>query len=185
MAASEKKAIDLAARARKGEKFPELAQTNSDALTAQEGGALSPYTKGAMDPELEARVWDKEKGYVTDPIKITGGWLILKVDEHHKKGLAEFEEVQQSIQNYLMQSRLEPAFRAYLTKLRQDAFLEIKAGYEDTAAAPSKNTAWTDPALLKPETITKEEVIEKGARRKLLGIIPLPGTTHTGTSSSR
>jgi peptidyl-prolyl cis-trans isomerase SurA len=185
MAVAEKKAIDLVARARKGEKFPEMAQANSDATTAKDGGTLDPATKGLLAPEIEVLVWDKEKNYVTDPIKIPGGWLILKVDEHHKAGLADFEEVQGTIQNFMMQSRLEPAARAYLTKLRQDAFLEIKAGFEDTGAAPSKNTTWTDPALLKPETISKKEVLEKGAHRKLLGVIPLPGTTHTGTSSSR
>jgi hypothetical protein len=106
------------------------------------------------------------------------------VDQHPKAGLADFEEVQPSIQDYLMKTRLADALRAYLLKLRLDAFLEIKAGYEDTGAAPSKNTAWTDPKALKPETITKEEVLEKGTRRKLLGVIPLPSTTHTGTSSS-
>jgi peptidyl-prolyl cis-trans isomerase SurA len=185
MAAAQKKAEDLVARARKGEKFPEMAQVNSDSATAQDGGTLPPYNKDVMAPEIAAAVWDKGRNYVTDPIKIEHGWLILKVDEQHKAGLADFEEVQPSIQDYLVQSRSEPAIRAYVTKLRQDAFLEIKAGFEDTGAAPSKNTTWTDPKLLKPETITKQEVIEKGARRKLLGVIPLPATTHTGTSSSR
>jgi hypothetical protein len=161
-----------------------LAQANSDSPSAREGGALSPYTKKDLSEELAAKVWDQEKGYVTDPIRIPNGWLILKVDQHPKAGLADFEEVQPSIQDYLMKTRLADALRAYLLKLRLDAFLEIKAGYEDTGAAPSKNTAWTDPKALKPETITKEEVLEKGTRRKLLGVIPLPSTTHTGTSSS-
>ncbi len=186
LAVADKKATDLVARARKGEKFPEMAQINSDSSTAKDGGSLSPYVKGEMDPAKEALVWDQEKGYVTDPIKIMDGWLILKVDAHHKKGLAEFEEVQPSILDFMMRQRLVSAARAYLTKLRQDAFLEIKAGYEDTGASPNKNTTWTEPGALKPETITKEEVLEKGAHKKLLGIIPLPGTTtHTGSSSSR
>jgi parvulin-like peptidyl-prolyl isomerase len=184
-ATAEKKAIDLVARARKGEKFPDLAQANSDAPSSKDGGFLNPYVKGDMDPKVEAAVWDKGRGYVTDPIRIENGWLILKVDDQHKAGLADFEEVQPTIQDFLMRSRLEPAFRAYLTKLRLEAFLEIKPGFEDTAAAPSKDTTWTDQQALKPETVTKKEVLEKGAHRKLLGVIPLPATTHKGTSSSR
>jgi hypothetical protein len=35
--------------------------------------------------------------------------------------------------------------RGYLTKLREVSFWEIKPGYEDTGAAPDKNTAWSDP----------------------------------------
>jgi parvulin-like peptidyl-prolyl isomerase len=185
LATAEKKAIDLVARARKGERFPDLAQANSDSVSARDGGFLDPYIQGAMSPEVEAAVWDKDKGYVTDPIRVSDGFLILRVDEHHKKGLADFEEVQPSIQDFLMRSRLDPALRAYLTKLRQDSFLEIKPGFEDSSAAPSKDTAWTDQQALKPQTITKEEVLEKGAHRKLLGVIPLPSTTHKGTSSSR
>jgi parvulin-like peptidyl-prolyl isomerase len=184
-AAAEKKARDLVARARKGERFPEMAQQNSDALTAPQGGALDPFQKGALSQELESLVWDKERGYVTDPVKISNGFLILKVDDHQKAGLAAFEDVESEINERLFQQRMDPALRAYLTKLRQEAFLEIKPGFEDAGAAPGKNTAWNDPAELKPETITKEEVAAQGKRRRLLWTIPIPGTSATGTSSSR
>jgi len=109
------------------------------------------------------------------------------VEEHHKAGLAEFEEVETEVQDKLFQPRFDPEMRKYLTKLRVTAFLEIKPGYEDSGAAPGKNTAWSDPAQLKPETITKEEVAAKTRHKKLLGLVPIPGTTakQTGTSSSR
>jgi hypothetical protein len=99
--------------------------------------------------------------------------------------LASFEEVEGEIQNRIMGSRQQAALRAYLTKLRDVSFLEIKPGFEDTGAAPSKNTAWSDPAQLKPETVTKEEVLQNPARKRVLGMIPIPGTKASGTSSSR
>jgi parvulin-like peptidyl-prolyl isomerase len=185
VAAAEKKAKDLVERARKGERFPELAQTNSDSPTAKDGGALDPYKKGELSANIEALIWDKERGTVTDPIKIPSGLLILRVDEHYKAGLASFEEVEGEIQNRIMGSRQQAALRAYLTKLRDVSFLEIKPGFEDTGAAPSKNTAWSDPAQLKPETVTKEEVLQNPARKRVLGMIPIPGTKASGTSSSR
>lgn len=185
VAAAEKKAKDLVERARKGERFPELAQANSDSPTAKDGGALDPYKKGDLAPNIEALVWDKERGYVTDPIKIPTGLLILRVDEHYKAGLASFEEVETDIQNRITGSRQQAALRAYLTKLRELSFLEIKAGYEDTGAAPGKDTAWSDPAQLKPETVTKQEVLQNPSRKRVLGLIPIPGTTRSGSSSSR
>jgi peptidyl-prolyl cis-trans isomerase SurA len=185
VAAAEKKAKDLVDRARRGERFAELAQTNSDSPTAKDGGALDPYKKGELAPAIEAAVWDKERGAVTDPIKIPSGLLILRVDEHHKAGLAEFEEVEQEIQNRILDSRRQAALRAYLTKLRDVSFLEIKAGYEDTAAAPSKDTTWNDPAQLKPETTTKEAVLAAPSRKRILGVLPIPGTKSSGSSSSR
>jgi peptidyl-prolyl cis-trans isomerase SurA len=185
VAAAEKKAKDLVERARRGERFPELAQANSDSPTAKDGGALDPYKKGELAANIEALVWDKERGTVTDPIKIPSGLLILRVDEHYKAGLASFDEVESEIQNRIMGSRQQAALRAYLTKLREVSFLEIKPGFEDTGAAPSKNTAWSDPAQLKPETVTKEEVLQNPSRKRVLGMIPIPGTKASGTSSSR
>ena len=185
LAAVQKKAKDLVDRARRGERFAELAQANSDSPTAKDGGALDPYKKGDLAPNIEAAVWDKDRGTVTDPISIGSGLLILRVDEHHKAGLADFEEVEQEIQNRILGSRQQAALRAYLTKLRDVSFLEIKPGFEDTGAAPGKNTAWSDPAQLKPETVTKEEVLQNPSRKKVLGVIPIPGTKSSGTSSSR
>jgi len=187
IAAAEKKAKDVAARAKSGQKFPELAQLNSDDPTAQDGGALDPYKKEEMRPEIANAVWDKEKGYVTDPINVGNAFIILKVDDHPKAGLAGFEEVQMDVQQKLYEPRFEPAYRAYLTKLREASFLEIKPGYEDSGAAPGKDTTWVDPAQLKPETVSKKQVQEEAHKKKLLGIIPIPGTTasKTGTSSSR
>jgi len=185
LAAAEKKAKDLVERARKGERFNELAQQNSDAPTGKDGGALDPYKKGDLAPNIEAAIWDKERGYVTDPIPINGGLLILRVDEHYKAGLAGFEEVEQEIQNRIVGSRQQAALRAYLTKLRDQAFLEIKPGYEDTGAAPGKDTTWQDTAQLKPETVTKEEVLQAPSRKRILGVLPIPGTKASGASSSR
>ena len=187
VAAAEKKAKDLAARAKKGEKFPELAQANSDdAATAQEGGVMPAYEKGQLLPELEAAVWDQPRSFITEPIKVSNGFLILKVDEHYKAGLASFGEVENEVQNKMLNDRLPTAERAYLTKLRESAFLQIKPGYVDTFAAPGKDTTWMDPGELKPETVTKEE-LAKTRHKKLLKVIPIPGTStpNTGTSSSR
>jgi peptidyl-prolyl cis-trans isomerase SurA len=185
--AAEKKAKDLTARARKGEKFEQMAFESSDSPTAPQGGDIGSFERGKLRADIEKTVWDQPRGYVTDPINVGNGFLILKVEEHQKAGLADFEEAQNEIQNKLFNPRFAPELRHYLTDLRQNAFLEIKPGYEDSGAAPGKNTAWVDPAEIKPETVTKEEVAAKSRRRRLLGMVPLPGTEtqNTGTSSSK
>ncbi len=187
LGAAEKKAKDVAARAKKGEKFDELAQSNSDSPSAQQGGEIGAYEKGQLRAELEAAVWTQPRGYVTDPISAGNGFLILKVDDHQKAGLAEFEEVQNEITGKLFQPRMQPELRKFLTQLREGAFLEIKPGYEDSGAVPGKNTTWVDPAEIKPETVTKEAVLAKSRRKRLLHVVPIPGTStqKSGTSSSR
>ncbi len=185
LAEAEKKAKDLVERARRGEKFDELARENSDAVTAENGGDLGGWKKGDLRRDIEELIWDKEKGYVTDPIKTDNGFLILKVNAHHQAGLALLEEVENEITNKLYGPRFEPKVRDYLTHLRQEAYLEIKDGYVDSAAAPGKDTSWTDPAKLTPETVTKEEVVAKRGRKKLLWLVPIPGTKASPKSSSK
>ncbi len=187
--ALEKKAKDIVARARKGEKFADLIRDNSDAPSKQEGGDLGGFKRGELNKQIEDVVFKNERGYVTDPFRVQNGFLILRIEERFKAGQAEYDEVKNEIMERLYMPRMQPAVREYLTKLRQDAFLEIKTPYTDAYAAPGKDTAWKDPAQLKPETVTKEEVATKGRRKRILWAIPVPGTStrssKPGTSKSR
>jgi peptidyl-prolyl cis-trans isomerase SurA len=176
IAAAEKKAKDLSARAKKGEKFHELARQFSDSVTKNSYGELGGFERGKMNKQIEDITFSHDRGYVTDPIRVSNGFLILRIEEKHKAGQAPLEEVENEISEKFYMQRIQPQVREYLTKLRHEAFLEIKPGYVDTAAAPGKNTTWTDPAQLKPETVTKEEVAAQTRRRRLLWMVPIPGT---------
>lgn len=184
-AAAEKKAKDLVARARKNEKFPELARDSSDSESSSNYGELPPYKKGEMAKQLEDLIWDKDRNFITDPIKIKNGFLILKVEDHQKAGQAVKEEVENEIMEQLYQPRMQPALRAFLTKAREDAFLEIREGYVDSGAAPNKSTKWTDPAQLKPETTTKAQVLARKKKKKLLWAVPIPGTSTNSTAEGK
>ena len=185
--AAEKKAKQIAADASKGQRFSDLARDNSDATTAKDGGVLGGYKKGELTKQIEDAVWNLPKGAVTQPIKIPTGFEVFKVDDHTKAGLAPLADVRSEIENQLYGPKMQPKVREYLTELRRQAYLQIKPGYVDTGAASGQNTAWQDPAQLKPETVTKAEVEQKTRRKRLLWTIPIPGTetTVTGKSSSR
>lgn len=187
LAAAEKKAKQVATDASHGQRFADLARDNSDAATAKEGGMLGGYKKGELQPEIENAVWNLPKGGVTAPIKIATGFEIFKVEDHTKSGLAPMADVKGEIENALYAPKMQPRVREYLTDLRKKAFLQIKPGYTDTGAANGMNTAWQDPAQLKPETVTKAEVEAKVRRKRALWLIPIPGTqtSVTGKSSSR
>lgn len=187
VAAAEKKAKQIAEEGSKGERFPDLARDNSDATTAKDGGALGGYKKGDLSKAIEDAVWKLPKGAVTQPIKIATGFEIFKIEDHTTAGLEPLADAKPEIENILYGPKMQPRVREYLTELRKQAFLQIKPGFVDTGAAPGQNTAWQDPAQLKPETVTKADIEQKTRYKRLLWVIPIPGTeaTVTGKSSSR
>ncbi len=160
VAAAEKRAKDILARAKKGEKFE----------SAKNFGEIGWFKKSDLNPSLQ-HLFKEKRGYLTDVMKTENGFVIFKLEERHEEGLAPFEEVENEITEKLYVPRMQPKVREYLTKLREQAFLEIREGYVDSGAAPGKDTGWKDPAQLKPETTTKEEVAAR-KRKRLLGIIP-------------
>ena len=88
------------------------------------------------------------------------------------------------IKDRLYNPVFEPKIREYLSELRRNAFLEIREGFTDVGAVKGKSTAWNDPALLRPETITKEEVAAQARSRRLLWMFPVPGTKASGEGVS-
>jgi parvulin-like peptidyl-prolyl isomerase len=173
VAAAEKKARDLVDRLRKGEKFPELARQNSDnPETAKDDGFLGNFTKGMLNPAIENAVFTQTKGFISDPIRLGNVFEIVKVEEKTNAGQATFDEVEPEITSILSDPVVKPKLRAYLTTLRQNAFLQIKPGYIDSGAAPGKDTSWKDPATLKPQTVTKEAVANQRHFKKLFKVIP-------------
>jgi parvulin-like peptidyl-prolyl isomerase len=170
-----KKAEETLARVKKGEPFPELARRLSESQSAENGGDIGIFRRNTLMKEIEDQVFDAQRGYITDLIEVANGFLILKVDERYREGQAELEEVENEIRNQLMMPKVQPSIREYLTNLRYDAYIEVRAGYVDLAAAPGKDTSWSDPAKLAPVTTTKEEVLNKKKKRRLLWVIPLPG----------
>jgi peptidyl-prolyl cis-trans isomerase SurA len=187
IAEAEKKAKDIVARARKGEKFPELVAANSDdPETARNGGQLPPREPGMSIKAVDDFAFTEKKGAISDPIKTPVGFYIMRIDERYEAGLASFDEVKDQIQGILAEPKMEPRVRELLTRLREQAFLEIKDGYVDTGAAPGKDTRWHDILQLKPQTTTKEQVASEHKRHKHLLFIPLPFTTSTaGTKPNK
>lgn len=178
------KADEIYQRAKNGEKFNELAVEHSDAVSAPEGGNLGYLAKGELNPEIEKMVFTEAKGFVTPPIKVANGFVILRVADKVSPGLQPLPVVENEIMNRLYGPRFQPAIRTYLTKLRTEAFLEIREGFNDSGAVPGKDTSWKDPAELKPETISKEEVAQQTRRKRLLWVIPIPGTQTAPKSTN-
>jgi peptidyl-prolyl cis-trans isomerase SurA len=88
-------------------------------------------------------------GEVSNVIRTRQGYVILKVVEHHEAGVPPLSQIEPHIADAIYMQKLQPALRDYLTKLRDEAFIDIKPGYVDTAASPNETkpveTSAADP----------------------------------------
>lgn len=162
LAAAQAKAQDLLEQIRKGANFAEIAKKNSDGTSAKEGGDLSYFKRGTLAKELEDKVFALKPGGITDVIRTKQGYIILQATEHQMAGIPTLKEVEPRIQDALYMQRLQPALRAYLTTLREQAFIDIKPGYVDSGASAKQ----TKPV----ETTTKEVASKTLKKKKKLGV---------------
>lgn len=160
--AAQAKADDLLAQIRKGASFDDVAKKNSDGPTASQGGDLGEFKRGALAKTLEDKTFVMKAGEVSDVIRTKQGFVILKVVEHHDAGVPTLNEVKPRIQDAIYMERLQPALREYLTKLREEAFIDIKTGYVDSGASPNQ----TKPI----ETASKEPGAKDLKKKKKLGL---------------
>ena len=135
---AEAKANQLLDQLRKGASFEDLAKKNSDGPTAAQGGDLGEFKRGELDKQLEDKTFALKAGEYTDVVKTKQGFIIFKVVAHQQPGVPALKDVSDKIREAIYVQKLEPAARAYLTKLREEAFIEIKAGFVDSGASPNQ-----------------------------------------------
>lgn len=162
LAAAKAKAEDILDQIHKGAKFADLAKKYSNGPSAKDGGDLSYFKRGTLSKDLEDKVFAMKAGEVTDAIRTKQGYAILEVTEHQMAGIPTLKEVEPKIQDALYMQKLQPALRAFLTTLREEAFIDYRQGYVDSGASSNQ----TKPI----ETTTKEASAKKLKKKKKLGV---------------
>ncbi|HEY6273606.1 MAG TPA: peptidylprolyl isomerase [Terriglobales bacterium] len=137
LAEAELKAKGLWEQLQKGAKFEDVAKKSSDGSTAAEGGTLGVFKRGELSKELEDKTFSLKAGEYTSVIRTKQGFIILKVNMHRAAGVPPVKDVENQIKEALYSQKLEPAARVYLTKLRDEAYIDIKPGYVDSGASPN------------------------------------------------
>jgi peptidyl-prolyl cis-trans isomerase SurA len=133
----------------KGASFSDLAKSVSTGPTAAQGGDLGVFKRGQLAKELEDSTFGLKKDQITQPIRTRQGYVILKVLDHTPEGLQPYKEVEEQVQQAAYMDRMQPALRAYLTKLREESDIDVKRGYTDVNASPNESkpvfSAYTPP----------------------------------------
>lgn len=97
------KALSIAKRARQGEDFAQLAKTYSEGPAAEKGGDLGYFSKGQMIKPFEEAVFKMNQGEISDPVKTSFGYHVIKLEDIKEARVKPLEEVRESISETLTQ----------------------------------------------------------------------------------
>ena len=127
------RAKEIVVQARSGAvDFKTLAQKYTESEPGKKDPSLGKFKIPDLKPEVKDVVENAKAGEVTDPIKLETGYSIFHVDERKEQNQLAFEDerVQTHIGRSLIDQHIGDEVEVYLTKLRNDAFIEIDARYQ-------------------------------------------------------
>jgi len=92
------KALSVLEKARGGEDFSKLAEKHSEGPSKDKGGDLGYFSKGRMVPPFEEAAFNLEKGRISDLVRTSFGFHIIKVEDIKEERTKGLEEVRKDIE---------------------------------------------------------------------------------------
>jgi peptidyl-prolyl cis-trans isomerase C len=123
---AEKKINGILKELKAGGDFVELAKKHShDAGSAPKGGDLDFIYKGVFDPEFDAAISKMKPGEISDVVKTSYGYHLIKLIEIKPAEQASYAEMEVAIQKHLFMEKAQEKVGHYLQGLRKKAKIEI------------------------------------------------------------
>jgi peptidyl-prolyl cis-trans isomerase SurA len=114
------------ARAVAGEDFEKLAADVSDSASRANGGLIGPIKLDDLSAELRKVIEAMKIGEVSQPLRTTRGYQILKLETSSPTQTLPFEQAREQIADRVVGEKRAREFLKYLEKLRAQAIIEWK-----------------------------------------------------------
>jgi peptidyl-prolyl cis-trans isomerase D len=142
VAEAQHRAEDLLKQLKAGAKFEDLAKKYSeDPGSAKEGGSLGWIGKGRTVPEFEKAAFSLPKGQISDLVKSSYGFHIIRVDDKQDAHMKTLEEVKSEIEPILKQQKTQQIAQKQAEELLQQAKTQ---GLDAAAAAKGVPVSTSD-----------------------------------------
>ena len=120
-------AEEIRQRAVSGEDFGGLARRFSqDPGTASQGGDLGYVERGRLVPQVEKVAFSLEPGEISEPVRSTFGYHIIKVSEVERP---DFESVAERYRTRLIEGKMTERENAYIDSLFEAASPDFRRGF--------------------------------------------------------
>ena len=128
-AAVRKQAEAVLKRAQSGEDFAALAkQFSEDDSNNSNGGSLGEFGRGTMVPEFDQAAFALKPGQISDLVKTSFGFHIIKLEKHQPGGTRTLAEVRSEIEEQLKwqkaQQQAESTAKSLQTQMKAPADME-------------------------------------------------------------
>jgi len=125
--AARKKLEELAARARAGADFAELARKHSQDSTAAAGGDLGFFRHGMMVAPFEEAAFKLKPGEMSPVVETQFGLHLIRVEARRGGDIVSEDEAREPLRKQLQQQKGQAAFQELIEKLHKQAKIEILA----------------------------------------------------------
>jgi peptidyl-prolyl cis-trans isomerase SurA len=115
-----------------GAHFSSVAQKDSDAPSASEGGDVGFFKAGTIAPTIASAISKVDVGETTGLIETQYGYMIFKVLERRTGKTPTFDQVDQQVSSFLYNQKINEQLRTYLTTLRKESYIRLAPGFVDS-----------------------------------------------------
>ena len=155
VAAAQAQAEEIEKKLAAGAKFDDLAKPSPTDSNAPKIVVLGEYRRGMLGKEFEDKAFALNAGEHSQPVRTKQGFIIFQATQHNPGGAGSFKQVEPQVEEALFLEHMQPKLREYLTKLREEAAIDIKPGAVDSGASGNEMklsySAYTPPAPKKPK----------------------------------
>lgn len=128
---SEPEAKKIYSDIKAGKDFSELAKKNSqDPGSKNNGGSLGYFSKGQMVPEFEKAAFSLKVGEVSQPVKTSFGYHVIKKTGYKPEQVMPFDQVKQNLEQQVKADKQREFFTSWRDKAIKDADVKFNKGYE-------------------------------------------------------
>lgn len=171
----EEKAASVLERAKKGEDFAALATEFSDDSSKSKGGDLGYFTKGRMVKEFEDAAFNLKPGEISDLVKSTYGFHIIKVEDKKERSVKTYDEAKAQIDSILRRTKsmdiADERARTLLDQMPYDVDLEKYASENNEQYVTTDFFSQAQPAQVIMNNTKLAETLFTLAKGELTEII--------------
>lgn len=125
----EDQAKGILGQVRKGADFGQLARQYSKCPSSQRDGDLGWFGKGKMDPAFEKAAFALKKGEVSDVVKSSSGYHIVRLDDRRDTKTRTLDQVSKSIERIIQREKMEKELSGVRDTIRKKASVAVNDEY--------------------------------------------------------